>query len=191
MRRLLPVVVGVLALASAASAATAPRVDFAKLPGLQKGAPPWGNDSQTLGDRLPYLGLHALPQEQVAFHVHQHLDLWVNGRKVAVPSEIGLDRFSFQPFITELHTPDGTGIVHVESGVRRPYTLGQFFGEWGVRLSARCVGRYCGQLHWWVNGKARSGDPARLVLADHQEIAIALGRRPGRVPKSYAWPAGY
>ena len=191
VRRLLAVLLGFAVLASAgAAAAGAPRVDFTKLPGLQKGAPPWSNGSRTLAGRLPYLHLSALSQEQLAFHIHEHLDLWVNGRKVTVPAEIGLDRFSFQPFVTELHTHDASGVIHVESAKRIPYTLGQLFGEWGVTLSARCVGRYCGSLHWWVNGKPRAGDPANLVLAPHQEIAVALGRRPARVPRSYAFPLG-
>ena len=47
-------------------------------------------------------------------------------------------------FITEIHTHQPDGVIHVESGQDRPYTLGQLFGEWSVRLNARCVGRYCG-----------------------------------------------
>lgn len=183
-------ILGFAVLVSAAAAAGAPRVDFAKLPGLHKGAPPWDNGSRTLAGRLPHLRPSALSQEQLAFHIHEHLDLWVNGRKVAVPAEIGLDRFAFQPFIAELHTHHATGVIHVESGKRIPYTLGQFFGEWGVRLSTRCAGRYCGTLRRWVNGKPRTGDPADLMLAAHQEIAVALGRPPAHVPRSYAFPLG-
>src|SRR5581483_5991449 len=98
-----------------------------------------------------------LAQEALAFHIHQHLDIFVNGKRVTVPALIGIDDSSF---ITEMHTHDASGVLHVESAKNRPYTLGQFFGEWSVRLSATCLGRYCGDLHWWVDGKRQTGDPA-------------------------------
>ncbi|HET8607362.1 MAG TPA: hypothetical protein VFL66_10075 [Gaiellaceae bacterium] len=190
MRRLLLALLGAAVLAPVAAAAAPPRVDFARLPGLQQGPPPWDNGTRTLPGRLPHLRLDALSEEQLAFHIHQHLDLWVNGRKVTVPAQIGIDLFTFQPFITELHTHDTTGIIHVESAKRVPYTLGQLFGEWGVRLDASHVGRYRGTVRWWVNGTRRDGDPASLVLASHQEIAVALGRKPAHVPGGYAFPPG-
>jgi hypothetical protein len=74
--------------------------------------------------------------------------------------------------------------------VQRVFTLGQFFCEWGVKLNARCLGPYQGQLSWWVNGVRMHGDPAQLVLRRHQEIVIAAGRAPATVPSSYAFPLG-
>jgi hypothetical protein len=177
----------VLALAFAASAAAS--IDWSKLGPLQSGKVPWGNDSNTLSRRLHPLGLHALPQEGVALHIHQHLDVYVAGRRVTVPAEIGID--VAQQFITEIHTHDASGIVHVESPKVRRFTLGQVFGEWGVKLTSQCVGRYCGSVHWWVNGRAMHGDPSSLVLRSHQEIVVAAGPRPFQVPRSYAFPLGY
>ena len=77
------------------------------------------------------------------------------------------------------------------------YSLGQFFAVWGVRLDARCIGGRCAgdgkQLRVWVDGEPLEGDPTRIVLADHQEIAIAYGtadQMPDPVPSSYAFPEG-
>jgi hypothetical protein len=170
------------------SQATAPpaHVDFASMPGLQTGAPPWGNDAGTLRERLASVGLDALAHEQLAFHIHQHLDVYVNGRHVTVPEGIGIGA----TYLTELHTHTANGILHVESAQARPYTLGQFFGEWGVRLSANCLGRYCGDLHWWVDGTPQKGNPAYLVLREHQEIVIAAGTPPAHIPASYNFPPG-
>jgi hypothetical protein len=126
--------------------------------------------------------------EGTALHIHEHLDLYVNGRRVTVPALVGIDQQA--GFLTELHTHDASGIVHVESPVPRTFTLGQFFCEWGVKLSATCLGRYRGPLSWWVNGVRMHGDPAQLVLRRHQEIAIAEGRPPVTVPGSYAFPTG-
>jgi hypothetical protein len=89
-----------------------------------------------------------------------------------------------------LHTHSASGIIHIEADRRGTYTLGQFFDEWGVRLDARCVGAYCGSLHVFVDGRRRAGDPRRIVLTNHQEIALVAGR--GRPPSRYTggWPGG-
>lgn len=162
-------------------------VDFAQMSGLQTGALPWNNGVGELQGRLAQVKLNALTQEGVAFHIHQHLDLFVNGKHVSVPAGIGIYD---NTFITEMHTHDADGVLHVESGKNRPYTLGQFFGEWSVRLNTHCLGRYCGNLHWWINGKPQSGNPADLVVRAHQEIAIAAGKPPTRIPTNYKFPAG-
>lgn len=161
--------------------------DYAALPGMQTGAAPWPRNSDTLAGRVALLHLDALTQEALAFHIHQHLDVYVDGKHVTVPAGIGI---SDNSFITELHTHAPNGVLHVESAQNRPYTLGQFFGEWGVKLTATCVGKYCSGLHWWVDGKAQSGDPAHLVLKPHQEIVVAVGKQPASVPSSYAFPPG-
>jgi len=183
---IIAVVVLAIVLASGGSAKPF-YADFSTMTGLQTGAPPWNNGAGELQQRLSDVDLDPLSQEALAFHIHQHLDVYVNGKHVTVPGLIGIYDNSF---ITEVHTHDTSGIIHIESAKNRPYTLGQFFGEWSVRLTAKCLGRYCGTLHWWVNGVAQTGDPAHLVLHPHQEIVIAEGTPPAHVPKSYTFPAG-
>ena len=76
----------------------------------------------------------------------------MNGKKEPVPSQIGI--YDGQ-FLTELHTHDASGIMHVESPTKRTFDLAQFFGVWGVRLTPSCVGGYCKELTPWrlyVNG---------------------------------------
>jgi hypothetical protein len=163
-------------------------VPWASIPGLQTGAPPWNNSSAVLTDRLQLLHLSALGTEGSVIHIHQHLDIYVNGKKVQVPALVGIDTAA--GFLTELHTHDTSGILHVESEKKQDYVLGQFFGEWGVKLTANCLGTYCGGLKWWVNGKPMVGNPAQLVLKAHQEIVLAAGKAPAKVPSSYKFPAG-
>ena len=167
----------VAAVCAAAAGATPPKaIPWSKLAG------------KPLAARLPALHLHALGQEGQAEHIHAHLDLYVKGKKVRVPANIGID-FQ-QQFITELHTHDTTGVIHIESPKVTTFSLGQLFGEWGVTLSSRCVGQYCRGVHWWVNGKRRTGAPAAHVLRAHEEIVVAEGAAPSVVPKAYAFPAG-
>jgi len=42
----------------------------------------------------------------------------------------------------------------------------------------------------YVDGKPYTGDPARFVLAAHQEIAVIAGTGNVKIPTSYKFPAG-
>jgi hypothetical protein len=159
------------------------------------GPPPWPRNVQGLRTRLAALGLPALAAEGTALHFHVHLDLFVNGKHVTVPAGIGIA--PGEAFFSPLHTHDPSGIVHIESAQVRPFTLGEFFGVWGVPLSTHCLGGYCAtgarRLSTYVNGTRFAGDPARLLLEPHEEIVIAFGTRselPRRIPSSYAFPPG-
>jgi hypothetical protein len=177
-------------------------IDESKLVGLQTGPAPWNAGVDHLEERLGPLGLTALPQEALTQHIHQHLDIYVNGKHVTIPSGIGI--FDGQ-FITELHTHSAgaeglpgpssrpTGVIHVESPTKTTYTLGQFMGVWGVRFTADCIGGYCKELTPWktyVNGKLYPGDPTRLPLTEHEEIAIVIGEPPKKIPASFRWGPG-
>lgn len=164
-------------------------IHWARVPDLQAGPAPWNSGSATLTDRLAPAGLHALTMEGAAVHIHQHLDLFVNGKKLVVPALIGID--PIDNFVTEIHTHDASGVVHVESPTRSSFTLGQLFCEWGVKLTATCLGRYREPISWWVDGKKMSGNPAQLVLEPHQEIVIAAGPAPTHVPAGYTFPTGF
>ena len=161
-----------------------------ELVGLQTGPAPWNPGLDTLPDRLKPLGLNDLTNEGQVIHIHQHLDIFVNGKHELVPAGIGI--YDGQ-FLTELHTHDASGIMHVESPTKREFDLGQFFGVWGVRLDSDCVGGYCrGVTPWtvYVNGTPYTGDPAALVLKRHQEIAFVIGTPPKKIPSSYKFPPG-
>jgi hypothetical protein len=173
---------------SSSTAATIPTQ--AGLPGLQTGPAPWNPGLDTLPDRLDAVGVHALTNEGEVVHIHQHLDIFVNGKHEPVPQGIGI--YDGQ-FLTELHTHDAAGIMHVESPTAKNFSLGQFFGVWGVRLNGDCVGGYCRQVTPWkvyVNGQPYTGDPAALVLKPHQEIALVIGTPPKKIPSKYKFPGG-
>jgi hypothetical protein len=169
---------------------------MSKLPGILETPPPWlaNNADKTLQLRLRAIGLDPLTAEGQVVHIHQHLDLYVDGKPITIPSEIGIS--ASQAFISDLHTHDATGIMHVESPTAASFSLGQFFAVWGVRLDATCLGSLCAagdkRLSVWVNGKPVAADPTRIVLAEHQEIVLAFGtpaQDPSPVPKTYDFAA--
>jgi hypothetical protein len=144
--------------------------------------------------RVKAAGLPMLGQEGQVLHIHSHLDVFVDGKAVTVPPQIGIDAPSQQ--ISPLHTHDTSGVVHIESPVQAEFTLGQFMTEWNVPIGNDILGTFKTgggkELHVYVNGKEQTGDPASIKLAAHQEIAVVYGA-PGdkvQVPSAYTWPEG-
>ena len=167
---------------------------MAALPGILTTPPPWPANTEQLQQRLRAIGLPALTAEGQVVHIHQHLDLFVDGEPVPVADDIGIGEAFISPLHTHLQTE---GVVHVESPTAASYSLGQFFAVWGVRLDGKCIGGKCAkgatQLRVWVDGKPVAADPTRIVLAEHQEIVIAYGtpdQMPDPVPSSYEFPGG-
>lgn len=173
-----------------------PAVDFPNLSGLQRGAPPWKKDTGSMEARLKKIGVQLLPTEGNVLHIHQHLDIFNNGKHVKVPPLIGIKvNKNNQPEFAELHTHDTTGVIHLESARAQAFSLGQFFGVWGVYLANNCVGGLCAPAQTfaaYVNGKQvpANADLSRLVLEQHDEIALVYGTPPKTIPSSYNWPQG-
>jgi len=163
------------------------------VPGEPAGQAPWPANTGGLRSRLRALGLPALGREGTALHIHAHLDVFVHGRRVAVPAGIGIG----PDFISPLHTHDASGVVHVESPEVRTFTLGEVFGVWGVRLTRGCLGGYCAsgadRLRVYIGGRELTGDPRLLHLAPHAEIVVVFGtprQVPRPLPSRYAFPSG-
>jgi hypothetical protein len=152
---------------------------------------------------------------RVIRHDHLHIDVIVDGRRVKVPGGIGLaepvdggpcrdprasadcatgETIFARVANSPLHTHASSGLVHIESDRDVPFTLGQFFDEWGVRFDAECLGAYCArrgeELRVYVNGRQVMGDPRNVALTEQQEIAVVFGDDFTSVPSRYTgrWP---
>jgi hypothetical protein len=143
-------------------------------PGIRATAPPWPVANEGLAERITRFHLPLGGSEK--FHLHALLSIYNQGLYVTVPGQIGLDPRDHVE--SSLHTHDPTGIVHMEAPKPFRYTLGDFFGEWGVRFGAGTLGglRDDGKNRVWVyvNGKLIT-DPARHVMANDDNIAIGYG----------------
>ena len=162
---------------------------YNQLPGIRRTNAPWPPEYEFLADRLLPLGLNTLPQEAVNTHYHAHLDIFVDGKRVVIPKNIGINLGA--GYITELHTHDTRGVIHVESPKDNDsFTVGQFVAEWGVFLNRSCVGGYCNGLKWYLNGKLQTGNPQTHTMKSHDEIAIVVGKPPAKIPSSYKFLGG-
>jgi hypothetical protein len=161
------------------------------LEGMQHTEAPWTSGTLGLKQRLQAMGLPVLSQEALAFHIHMLLQVYVDGKAVPVPQDVGIDKV--QQFITVLHTHDTSGIIHVESPIQKNYTLGQFFDVWGVPFSSSTLGAYSNsgdkQIRVFLNGKPYSADPQGLVLKQHEDIVVTFGTQkqlPKPIPSTYS-----
>jgi hypothetical protein len=154
-------------------------------------------------------GLKPETAESLEFHVHAHLDVYINGQHIIVPAGMGIDINNpgvhngpvlghtgygginppcDVPCISPLHTHDVSGVLHTESSTRKYNTLGQFFIEWGQPLSATQVGTYkspATPIKFYENGKPSTGDPTQIALSDLKEIVIVIGTPPPVIPTSF------
>ncbi len=202
------VVLALLALAGCAGEADVPE-GVAAAPTPETGAVPWPAPAAPL-ELAQEAGLVPETHEFLDYHVHAHLDVFVNGEPVVVPAGLGIaiddpavrhdvlldgtdnyggiDPPCAEPCISPLHTHDVTGVVHTESKDATPNTLGQLFKEWDVALDGSCAGGYCepeASVLVYVDGRAYEDDPAAIELTQGKEIAIVIGTPPDEIPVSY------
>jgi hypothetical protein len=202
------VAVALLLVALTACGGSAEEEGPPRAPEPASGGAPWPAPSDPL-DRAIEAGLQPETHEFLDFHVHAHLDVFVNGEPVEVPGGIGIniddpavktlegetgvayggiDPPCEEPCISPLHTHEADGVLHTESAVDEPNSLGQFFTEWGVELGAECVGGYCApeaSIQVFVDGELSQDDPAQIQLVDGREIAIVIGSPPEDVPSEF------
>jgi hypothetical protein len=161
-------------------------------------APLTGTATKATGQAVDGIGCDT--SEQVLFHIHAHLTLFVNGSPRQVPAGVGIPDARAQstpqgPFIGGgkcfywLHTHAADGIIHTESPVHRTYTLGNFFDEWGQPLGPDQAGPVKGHVTAIYNGKAYLGNPRDVPLTKHAQIQLEVGT-PLVAPESITWPSG-
>ena len=183
-------VLGVVLTRGGGSSAKSPTAaaSYNALPGIRKTKAPWPPEYLYLADRLAPLDLTTLAGHNgLVLHFHAHLDIFVNGKHITVPALVGIN--SGAGYLTELHTHDARGVIHIEAQKARSFTLGQFFAEWAVFLNAHSIGGYSG-MTWYLDGKLQTGNPQTLVFKPHQEIAIVVGKPPAKIPSSYKFLPG-
>jgi hypothetical protein len=136
--------------------------------------PPWSPEYAHLAERLRALKLP--PGGSEHFHHHALLHIYVNGLLVPLAANIGLD--PAKHLESSLHTHDHTGVIHMEAAHPFPFTLGDFFSVWGVKLGPAQLGGLTGygaeKLHFYLNGRPLS-DPADHVFANNDSVVIGYG----------------
>lgn len=149
--------------------------------------------------------------EQLVFHIHAYLEIYVNGQPFTVPPGVGivgppgtgvsaLGSNGLKSCLYPLHVHDGEpNIVHIESPVQKTYTLGNLFDVWGQPLSGtQVMGNKADSAHaltfyvFDASGKMTqvTTDPRAIALAEHETIVV-LYNSPNVQPKAFTDWAKY
>ncbi|MGI8429877.1 MAG: hypothetical protein ACR2OB_11370 [Solirubrobacteraceae bacterium] len=179
---------------SATSAAPAPAaIGFEGVP-LEQGPAlaPAGTTQIKTVDRI-----RCGASEQLAYHIHAHLAVYARGALRSLPGGVGIPRSVPQQtpegpvaaggdciYYLHTHTPDG--VIHIESPVKRSYTLGEFFDEWHQPLSPTRVGTVGGSVTALLDGRRFTGNPRSIPLASHGVIQLDVGSPAPPQPVSWA-----
>lgn len=132
-------------------------------------------------------GIRCQANEQVAYHIHAHLQVYFDGLPRALPGGIGIispvpqqtpagSFFSASQCYYWLHTHTTDGVIHVESPSQRIYTLGDFFDEWRQPLSSDRIANLQGRVQAIVNGKLWTKSPRDIPLVPHAQIQLSIGQ---------------
>lgn len=137
--------------------------------------PPWPAPADVPA-RVAAAGLDLGPMG-TAEHHHPHLTITIDGQRVPVPPNIGVDPTTGA--MSAVHTHEGDGTIHVEAHtVGEQFTLGQLFTQWGVALTPTRVGGAKAPAGQEVtvtsNGTLVTGDPADLRLEPDQQIEVTV-----------------
>lgn len=145
-------------------------------------------------------GIQCQASEQVVYHIHSHLAVYVASAARTIPAGIGIppprqiEQTPEGPFVVAgtcyywLHSHTADGIIHIESPTQRIYTLGNYFDIWRQPLSATQVGPATGTVIAYVNGQRYTGDVRAIPLEVHTLVQLDVGR--DVPPQPFAFPAG-
>ena len=157
------------------------------LPGELTTKAPWDANGARSAARATALGL---PPEGTTMHEHANVQIFVHGTPEPVPKDIGIN--PAKGTIQSIHTHDDTGTVHLESSESRQFTLGEFFGVWGVRFTPDCLGAYCNDgtnhLQVFLNGDEVTGNLQSVQLDDQSVIVVTYGTAdelPDPIPSTF------
>jgi hypothetical protein len=158
-----------------------------------------GPGEPAVGVRVDGISCGAI--EQLAFHVHAHLAIFVSGRQRRVPAGVGIGAprtvvpapggafVAGGTCFSWLHTHAADGIIHIESPVQRAFTLGEFFDVWKQPLGRRRVGSTTGRVTAFLDGRPYHRNPRDIPLTRHAQIQLDIGR-PAVAPVSVRFPQG-
>lgn len=131
-------------------------------------------------------GIQCLGSEQLAMHIHQHIDVVINGKINDPPAYIGFAAGGKCLYWIHVH-PDYPGVIHVESPVNTTYTLGDYLDIWaatptnlakGIQVDHSVLkvieGRNPDRVI--VDGKAYGGDVRAIPLKPHALITLEYGK---------------
>lgn len=132
---------------------------------------------------LAISGVECHKTEQLNYHVHAHLDVFVDGSARQIPDNVG----RLGSCLFWLHTHATDGLIHVEAPQTREFTLGQFLDIWkGTSDSAGFFNSVAGKnVTAYVDGDRFNGSYENVPLESLEQITLVYGAPPANIPDEY------
>jgi hypothetical protein len=131
-------------------------------------------------------GIECNRSEQLNYHIHSGLDIFIDGVQQQIPSNIGI--LSSPSCLYWLHTHSADGILHVEAPGTREFVLGQFIDVWEQTLTNSTAffdSVSDMPVTAYVDGQRFEGDYRTIPLESLREIVLAYGTPPEDIPAEH------
>lgn len=145
----------------------------------------------------PVDGVYCSSNEQLAYHIHAHISIYINGVNTPLVANTGIAPLGVTSNANVtcyywLHTHDASGVIHIESPTTKLYTLSQFFDIWQQKFSSSSSSfptELSSPAGWviYVNGKQVNTDFNHLQLHAHDLVTIAYNSPNVKPDTTYAW----
>jgi hypothetical protein len=140
----------------------------------------YGQTADSINDDLLTIdGIECAEAEQFAFHIHTQFNITINNQSYPIPAGIGIIPNNC---IYWMHTHDESGLIHIESPIKKEFTLGQFLDIWNRFNSSDTVVQYItnnninGTILVYINGTQmnNSTDHRDIELKDRGNISLII-----------------
>ena len=128
-------------------------------------------------------GVECHRTEQLTYHIHAHLNVFIDGSEQQVPDNVG----RLNSCLYWLHTHSRDGIIHVEAPQTKEFTLGQFLDVW--RQTSDSAGLFSSvagkNATAYVDGKPFEGNYSDIPLKSLEQITLVYGETPANIPDMF------
>jgi hypothetical protein len=140
----------------------------------------YGQTADSINDDLLTIdGIECAEAEQFAFHIHTQFNITINNQSYPIPAGIGIVPNNC---IYWMHTHDDSGLIHIESPIKKEFTLGQFLDIWNRFNSSDTVVQNItndnvnGTLLVYINGTQMNNntDYRDIELKDRGNISLII-----------------
>ena len=130
-------------------------------------------------------GIDCDRSEQLNYHIHSHLDIFVNGVQQQIPSDVGI--LSSPSCLYWLHTHSDDGTLHVEAPEAQEFTVGQFLDIWQQTHNSTALFDTVSNMPAtaYVDGEIFQGDYRSVPLESLKQIVLVYGTPPENIPADY------
>jgi len=128
--------------------------------------------------------------EQLAFHIHAHISIYMNGQNVPLPANVGIIGNTCYYW---LHTHNTDGIIHMEAPQFVKLRLGTFLKMWRDQFSRLQYQNQLSSTTGWtayIQGKPYNGDFNKIELKGHELITLVYNSPNVKPDTVYSWPQG-